>query len=127
MSHPEIHAKSSARRFGGQPKDYIEIHNWFDVTKAWIPDMRHRAMRHHSEGIFECAKIFGESFINSDGRTVFTRYVGEQHILEDLGFIPNANDYFETMEIQDWMMNRDKRIRKINSKLPKSLKDKINV
>jgi hypothetical protein len=125
VSHPQIHAKSSVRFFGGSLNDYIEIHNWFDQTKAWMPDMRHRAIRHHSEGIFECEKLFGESFLNSDGKTVYTRYVGEQHVIEDLGFIPKASDYLDEMKINDWMMNRDKRIKEFGKGLPLSLRQKI--
>jgi hypothetical protein len=50
--------------------------------------------RHHSEGIFEMEKIFGVSFINSDGKTVYTRYVGEQHVREDCNnYIPAAKEW----------------------------------
>jgi len=28
MAHPFKHAESSARRFGGNPEDYLAIHNW---------------------------------------------------------------------------------------------------
>ena len=50
--------------------------------------------RHHSEGIFECEKVFGNSFINSDGKTVYTRYVGEQHVKEDCNnYIPTAKEW----------------------------------
>jgi hypothetical protein len=52
--------------------------------------------RHHSEGIFECEKVFGPSFVNSDGRTVYTRYVGEQHVKEDCnGYIPTAKEWVD--------------------------------
>lgn len=126
MSHPMIHANNSIKFFGGKQEDYIEIHNWFDQTKAWMPDMRHRAIRHHSEGIFECEKIFGESFKNSDGKIVYTRYVGEQHVIEDLGFIPKASDYLEQMTINNWMMNRDKRVKEeFGKELPLQLRQKI--
>ena len=53
MSHSWHHAMSSARKFGGEPENYIEIHNWFDASKEIIDDPRHRAMRHHAQGIFE--------------------------------------------------------------------------
>ena len=76
MAHPQLHAKSSVKKFGGKEEDYIDIHNWFDETKSWIGHSHHRAFRHHSEGIFECEKKFGESFVNSDGKVVYTRYVG---------------------------------------------------
>ena len=37
MSKPWIHALSSAKRFGGVPEDYIEIHNLMDSSKATLP------------------------------------------------------------------------------------------
>jgi hypothetical protein len=50
--------------------------------------------RHHSEGIFECERVFGKSFINSDGKTVYTRYIAEQHIKEDCNnYIPTAKEW----------------------------------
>jgi len=52
MAHPYHHAVRSARLFGGAPGDYLAIHNWFDESKGHIADVRHRALRHHSEGIF---------------------------------------------------------------------------
>ena len=96
MAHPYEHAKSSVRKWGGTPEDYLNIHNWFDATKAWTGHSNHRMFRHHSEGIFECEKIFGESFVNSDGKTVYTRYVGEQHVKEDcFGYIPSAKEWMK--------------------------------
>jgi hypothetical protein len=99
MAHPQLHAKSSVRKFGGKEEDYIDIHNWFDETKSWIGHSNHRAFRHHSEGIFECEKKFGESFINSDGKVVYTRYVGEQHVKEDCyNYIPSAKEWIKAFE-----------------------------
>lgn len=125
MSHPHIHAKSSVKLFGGSEEDYIAIHNWFDDSKAFLGDMRHRAMKHHTAGIYEAEKLFGETFRNSDDRIVYTRYVGEQHVLEDLGFIPTLEDWFENMEIQNWMMNREKKVRQFGRDLPASLRLKV--
>jgi len=51
MSHPNQHAKSSAKKFGGKPEDYIHLHEWMDETKSWLGDSLHRLYRHHSEGI----------------------------------------------------------------------------
>lgn len=90
------HCKSSVRKWGGQLSDYQPIHDWFDETKAWIGHSKHRMFRHHSEGIFECEKVFGASFINSDGKTVYTRYVAEQHIKEDCNnYIPTAKEWVD--------------------------------
>ena len=43
MAHPFKHAESSARKFGGKAEDYLPIHNWFDESKAFIADFRHRS------------------------------------------------------------------------------------
>jgi hypothetical protein len=62
--------------------------------------------RHHSEGIFECEKIFGASFINSIGKTVYTRYVGEQHVREDcFNYIPTAKEWVDNITTpKEWML-----------------------
>jgi hypothetical protein len=106
MSHPLEHAKSSVRRWGGQISDYQLIHEWFDETKAWIGHSKHRMFRHHSEGIFECEKVFGPSFTNSDDKTVYTRYVGEQHVKEDCnGYIPTAKEWVDNINTPtEWMI-----------------------
>tara|TARA_R110000796_G_scaffold161255_1_gene277962 strand:+ start:282 stop:635 length:354 start_codon:yes stop_codon:yes gene_type:complete len=98
MAHPLQHAKSSVNKYGGKPEDYIHIHQWFDETKSWYSHIYHRMFRHHSEGIFECEKVFGPSFINSDGKTIYTRYIGEQHVREDLNnYIPTAKEWVDVI------------------------------
>jgi hypothetical protein len=110
MSKPWIHAMASAKKFGGKPEDYIEIHNLMDSSKGCIGDNRHRCLTHNSwfvaaDGPLE--RIFGVVIKNSDGRQVSVRDVGEQHILEDFGmrFIPTAQDYLQEMEPMPWMNN----------------------
>ena len=68
MGHAFHHAQSSVKKFGGVPEDYIDIHNWFDETKQFEPTFRHRALRHHTQGIFECERIFGVTITNSDAK-----------------------------------------------------------
>lgn len=103
MSHPYDHARSSARRWGGQPEDYTAIHNFFDESKSHLASWQHRALRHHSEGIFACEREFGITIMNSEGKQIPTRLIGEQHLLEDLGFIPTVADWFKNLTHQDWM------------------------
>lgn len=107
MAKPWIHAESSARKFGGKAHDYIEIHNLMDSSKATIADSRHRALTHNAWFVGTILeKIFGVTIINSDGRHVSVRDIGEQHVLEDFGgkFIPSAQDYLAEMEFQGWML-----------------------
>ena len=103
MAHPLFHANSSARKYGGKPDDYLAIHNWFDESKSYMGDVRHRALRHHAEGIFLCEKLFGVSITNSDGREVPVRFIGEQHVIEDLGRIPSVSDWLSEMTMKAWM------------------------
>jgi hypothetical protein len=106
MAHPIHHAKSSAKKFGGTWDEYIKYHEWFDATKAWIGHSKHRLFRHHSEGIFELESIFGKSFINSTGKEVFIRYIGEQHVKEDCnGHIPSAKEWLDNINTpKEWML-----------------------
>ena len=155
MANPHHHAVSSAKRWGGVWEDYIAVHEWFDATKAWCPDFRHRAMRHHSEGIFECMSVFGTTITLSTcakcglarseheeylceghpddgqfngpiGETYYcdgscqgshefkeklipVRWIGEQHVQEDLGQIPTAADWLRRIAGEPWM-NRSRRL-----------------
>lgn len=107
MAKPWIHALSSARKWGGKPEDYLEIHNLMDSSKGTIADSRHRALTHTSWFVGTILeKIFGVVLTNSDGRTVSVRDVGEQHVLEDFGgrFIPSAQDYLQQIELEEWMV-----------------------
>src|SRR6185369_5368527 len=105
MAKPEIHSKSSAKRFGGKAEDYMEIHNLMDSSKGAIADNRHRALTHNSWFISTIIeKVFGFYIINSAGNKVSTRDVAEQHVLEDFGgqYIPTAQDYLQEVEMQPW-------------------------
>jgi len=104
MAHAYHHAKSSARRFGGKPEDYQAIHDWFDCTKEFEPTFRHRALRHHTHGIFEAEKVFGVFIVNSDGKEVPVRVIGEWHVREDFsGHIPTVHDWLKGIPQEPWM------------------------
>ena len=103
MAHPYHHALSSVRKWGGKVEDYLPIHNWFDESKAFLADFRHRALRHHAKGIFLCETIFGVSITTSQGKVVPVRWIGEQHVKEDLGRIPAASDWLRCIRPEPWM------------------------
>ena len=52
MAHPYHHALASVKKWGGEVSDYLPLHHWFDQSKSIAGDFRHRALRHHAEGIF---------------------------------------------------------------------------
>lgn len=108
MAKPFKHAESSARWFGGIMEDYLEIHNFMDSSKAAMPDNRHRALTHNSWFIGTVLeRVFGVTIVNSDGKKVSVRDVGEQHVAEDCrGIIPTAQDYLQEMEHVPWMAGK---------------------
>ena len=67
MAHCYYHALSSVRKWGGAVDDYLPLHQWFDQSKAILADPRHRALRHHAEGIFMLESLFGATIVNADG------------------------------------------------------------
>lgn len=104
MAHPYHHSLSTTRKWGGVPEDYQAIHDWFDASKEHFADFRHRALRHHAEGIFECERVFGITITNSEGKKVPVRIIGEQHVKEDCGWIPSLKDWFKEIHAQPWML-----------------------
>lgn len=104
MAHCYYHALSSVRKWGGVVEDYLPLHQWFDQSKAILADPRHRALRHHAEGIFMLEALFGVTIVNADGRTVPVRLVGEQHVREDLGSIPSFAHWARLITPQAWML-----------------------
>lgn len=108
MAHPHHHALSSVKKWGGQVSDYLPLHEFFDASKAHLADFRHRALRHHSLGIFQLEEQFGKTITLSSGRVIPTRWVGEQHVTEDLGFIPTWADWSRAIRPERWMTRSKK-------------------
>ena len=104
MGHPYHHALSSARKWGGTAEDYLPLPQWFDEpSKLIVANFRHRALRHHAEGIFMLERFYGTVLTLSTGRVVPVRLVGEQHVREDLGFIPSFADWVRCIRPEPWM------------------------
>ena len=108
MSEYYYHCVSSAQKFGGQPEDYLEVHRYLDRFKAAMPDFRHRAMTHHSEGIWEAIRFFGDTITISTGAKVPVKAICERHIKEDLGRIPTLSDWLRQIKPQIWMSPQSK-------------------
>lgn len=108
MSNSWYHAKSAAAKWGGTPEDYYPIEAFIDSSKETMGDVRHRAMYHHTLGVFLCERIFGTTITvlkkNGTGTILVpVREIAEQHIVEDLGYIPTPSDWLRQMGIQGWM------------------------
>lgn len=108
MAKAWVHAESSAKKWGGNADDYVDIHLLLDSSKKAFPDNRHRAATHNAWFIAEVVpRVFGHTRTNSDGRVYSTVDVAEQHVLEDYGmrFIPSLSDFLAAVEFEDWMQN----------------------
>jgi len=105
--NPHIHAKSSARRYGGVMEDYLDIHEYMDCSKDAVADVRHRILTHTP---FFCERVIGRVFgsvrQNSEGKDYSPKQVAYDHIEEDFkGQIPATADWFLSLEFADWMQN----------------------
>jgi hypothetical protein len=100
------HAVSAARKWGGTPRDYIEIEEFIDSSKEILGDVRHRSMYHHTAGVWLCQRVFGRviTVAREHGSVdVPVRLIAERHVIEDLGWLPSPADYIAGMPIAAWM------------------------
>lgn len=110
---PFRHARSSAIEWGGQPSDYLAIHEKLDSSKIAHATVKHRAIFHSAFGIYLMADFFGPTILNSDNIEVSVRDIAERHIIEDLGRIPSLDEWLNSMPLQQWMGGRFKNSFKI--------------
>lgn len=102
MAKPIFHARNSVRRFGGKPEDYYFIHDKMDSSKSAHAGVAHRCIFHSAFGIYLIEELLGHEFTNSDGKTVAVRDVAEQHVIDDLGFIPSLDEWLKEVKTP-WM------------------------
>ena len=96
------HSQLCAKRYGGTPEDYVAIHQFLDQSKITYADFRHRAILHNTFGIGLALQLFGP-VIKIGKKTVSVRLVCENHITEDLGFIPTVQDWCQEIRPRSWM------------------------
>lgn len=108
MANPLIHSKSSVKRWGGKPEDYLKIHQLIDSPKATMNNNSARLLTHNTWFAYTIIpEIFGYNIINSDGKSVDTVDIAMLHIAEDFRgrFVPTPQDYLKHLEVQSWMNN----------------------
>ena len=112
-----LHGKIHAKKYGGHPNDYADIDDFIDSTKQAVADVRHRAILHSAFGCFLVERVFGRTRFNSEGKEYSPRDVAEDHIQQDLGFIPTMEHYLQNMTVQPWMSGTMKKNTKRTIKL----------
>ena len=65
--------------------------------------MRHRAILHNAFGCYLVQSVFGIAARNSEGKLYSPRDCAEDHIIEDLGFLPSLEHWIRNMTLQPWM------------------------
>ncbi len=90
---PLQHAQISQKTYGGCWKDYVEVHNFLDSSKASCAHFKHRFLLHHKEGIELGVRIFGANLINGENRAIQTRQLLTEHLIEDLGSVVSVEDW----------------------------------
>lgn len=106
--NPEIHAKSSVKRWGGKVSDYIQLHELLDSPKETMNNNTARMLTHNVWFCYKIIpKIFGYNITNSDGRSVDTIDIAMLHVAEDfrMKFVPTVQDYLKHLDVQPWMNN----------------------
>lgn len=101
--HAYYHSVSSVKKWGGEPEDYMKIHQAIDESRLHVPDLRHRALYHHSAGIEAMIKRFGPYVKIKKGRVLVpTSHICEMHITEDIGFVPSLQDWMDCIARPRW-------------------------
>ena len=103
MGHCYHHALSSVKKRGGPQRTICRCINGSTSPRRSQLIFRHRVLRHHAEGIFMLERFFGPTITISTGRVVPVRLIGEQHVREDLGFIPSFADWVRCIRPEPWM------------------------
>ena len=82
-------------------------------------------LRHHTMGVGDMVEQFGPDLVLSTGRVIPTRWVGEQHLMEDFGFQPTIKDWLETIKPEPWMVRGARKFGLSEEGQPK--KSEVNV
>lgn len=111
------HARISAKRWGGEPEDYYEIHAFIDSTKSLCSDARHRVL-HTLWGINSVVvPIFGHSLVTSTGKSVDVKDLCERdHLLVDYQqrFIPTLHDFVNAIDVKQLPQNFEQHLEQLH-------------
>jgi len=94
---PLQHAQISQKTHGGCWQDYIDVHNFLDSSKSTCAHFKHRFLLHHSEGIELGVKICGQKLTSRDNKTIETRQLLTEHLIEDLGKVVKIEDWAQAL------------------------------
>lgn len=89
------HSHISQRKFGGNYRDYVDVHQFLDSTKLYFHHVKHRSVLHNTFGVELAVELFGAELFNSSNKAICVRDLAIAHIKEDLsGKVPSLYDWF---------------------------------
>lgn len=107
---PFLHARISARVFGGHWSDTLPIHDLIDSSKAAHPTMRHRAVFHSDLGVSIVEAVFAATQKTCPKSLPPTKTVAIQHIEDDLGRVPSVAEWASCLHLPDAALRPPKRL-----------------
>lgn len=103
---PFQHARITANAIGGTWRDYVALHTAFDRSKGAYGKMLHRSVLHSDLGIETVLRIMGSVIRLHDGTTVDAAAVGDQHVRDDLGFVPSVEEWVSALVMPTSLKSR---------------------
>ncbi|MTD47169.1 hypothetical protein GKE82_23490 [Conexibacter sp. W3-3-2] len=97
----EAHSDRTHRRYGGPRTVHQRIHRLLEYGAVTLPHGLHRALTHHSFGVWLVEQAVGETLPNGTP----TRAVAADHITTDLDRpdVPDAGEWLEHLPLLAWM------------------------
>lgn len=111
------HARISAKRWGGEPKDYDELHAFIDSSKGLCSDARHRILQTLLGINSVVVPVFGHSFQNSVGKSIDLNGLCERdHLLMDhqQRFISTFNDFVNAIDARQLSKNFEQHLEQLH-------------
>ena len=105
----DSHAQFTAKKYGGEPKDYLSICQFLmryvhhAQTHHYDAPKQYRLFTHHSQGVFDAEAVFGAVITNSRKKAIPTRYIAENLVKNELGIIPTVSMWLEDIAPSRWM------------------------
>ena len=103
MAHPYHHALSSMKKWGGAVEDYLAIHclvRRIEKNYRRFPSPGAQASCRGDLHERDHLRLHDSAV---DGSDHSDKMVGEQHVREDLGFIPSFADWVKAIRPEPWM------------------------
>lgn len=92
-------------RFGGDVETWKPMADWFNLAPNAYPQYGTRTMvlRHHTQGIFDCMRVFGPTYMPLEGGKRPTRLLAESWVRESVGSIPSTYAVLRCVKPARWM------------------------